>query len=335
MNGLTDLYERIATGMAPPSLADETAAALLDLARAAVEAEDGDWEAAIRVAATVGGWRASGLLRGQVRRGSFERAAMAIEWAPYAGLDGEGALCQALEAADEALVLRALCLLTAHRCAAGTGRARRLLGHASLAVRAAAVEYLGLVAGPAVYCEIQPLIAVPELHDAVRLALERIDGRAARPEALPWPRPPLQADVVVEPPAQAPEGSLPEDPERLLALLGCAGAEHRGALVQALGQLAAPRLAAALRPLVAAAPEDVAVGACRFVGATAQGRWRLPVRRLLDHASARVRLTAAQALAVMGVVADRAALERAARDPNPEVRAAVAEALARIAEREG
>lgn len=335
MDGLSDLYDRIAAGIAPPALADETAAALLERARAAADAEDGDWAAAIRVAATVGGWRASRLLREQVRTGAFERAAMAVEWAPYAGQDGEGALCEALEAREEALLLRALALLTAHRCAAGTGRARRLLEHGSLGVRAAAVEYLGLVAGPAVYCEVRPLGAVTELAEPVRLALERIDGRSARPEPLPWPRPPQRVESAAPPPAEAPSGVLPEDPERLLALLGRAHAEHHAALLRALDQVAAPRLAAVLRPLAAGAAEDLAAGACRYVAATAEGRWRLPVRRLLGHAAARVRLGAAEALAGMGVSADRAALERALRDPSPEMRAAVEAALAAIAAREG
>ncbi|MFH1463392.1 MAG: hypothetical protein ABIO70_03300 [Pseudomonadota bacterium] len=333
MNGLDDLYDRIAAGTAPPALADETGAALIGLASAALEAEGGDWEGALRVAAVVGGWRAVSLLREAVRVGPFERAALALEWAPYAG--AEAALCQALESDEEALVLQALSLLAAHRAPAGTGRARRLLMAASPAVRAAAADYLGLVAGPAVSLDLTPLLGDPALAQVARLAQDRIGGRAQRPEPAPWPKLDMKADLLVEPaPVEVPD-ALPEDVGSLLDLLGTAAPEQHLALVAALDAAPAALLATALRPLVPGSPEARAVGGCRYIAACADGRWRLPARRLLDHPAPRARLAAAQALAALAAAVDRPALERASRDPNPEVAAAVGAALEAIAEREG
>jgi HEAT repeat protein len=332
MNGLQELYDRIAAGTAPPALADETAASLLGLAQAALDADDGDWEAALRVAAVVGGWRAVHLLREAVRTGPFERAALAVEWAPLAR--AESVLCQALECDEEALVLQALSLLTAHGVPAGTSRARRLLAQGTPAVRAAAADYLGRVAGPSVSLDLMPLLGEPDLAGVARLALDRLEGRAARPEPAPWPKLDMKAEILVEPaPIELP-GELPGDVGALLELLGEAAPAQRPALVAALTAAPAALLAAALRPLVPGSPEVRAVGAGRYIQASGDGRWRLPARRLLDHPSPRARLAAAEALAAMGAAVDRSALERALGDPNLEVRAAMSAALARIAERE-
>ena len=332
MNGIQDLYDRIAAGVAPPALADETAGALLGLAQAALATEGGDWEAALRVAAVVGGWRAVHLLREAVRVGPFERAALAVEWAPLAR--AESVLCQALESDEEALVLQALSLLAAHGVAAGTSRARRLLAQGSPTVRAAAADYLGRVAGPSVSLDLLPLLADPGLAGVARVALDRLEGRAARPEPAPWPTPDMRAETLVEPEPTGVPAELPGDACALLELLGGAAPAEIPVLKAALDAAPAALLAAALRPLVPGSPEARAVGACRYVRASGDGRWRLPARRLLDHPAPRARLAAAEALAVMGAVVDRPALERAQGDPNPEVRAAVSAALARIAERE-
>ncbi len=331
---LDSLYGRVARGLALPTLPDATAAALLDKARVVIEDDQGDWDSALRVAATLQGWRAANLLRDAVREGPFERSALALEWAPYARLDGVAALCQGLELTDEALVLQALSLLTAHQSAAGTGRARRLLDHDSLAIRGAAASYLGLVAGPAVFADLKPLLGHAELGVIAKLALDRLDGEVERPEAAPWPSLDLEREVLAEPASEAPPADLPPGPEALLGLLARAAPEHQPAVMDALRAAPEALVAAVIRPLVATSPSDVAVGGCRYAQLTAEPRWRLPVRRLLTHGTPRVRLAAAQALEVMGGGADLFALERAAQDPVPQVREAVAVALAAVNDRE-
>jgi hypothetical protein len=334
MSELHELYERIAAGAAIPRLPDATTSALLDRAKAAVEDPSGDWDAALRVAVTIGGWRAANLLRDAVRGGDFERAALALEWAPYAGRDGEAALSHGLDLDDEALLLQALSLLSAHQARAGTGRARRLLDHASVAVRGAAAGYLGLVAGPAVYGEIRTLLGQPELTGVAQLAMDRLDGVVERPEAAPWPSLALDAVEAVEQPAERPPEELPPEPGALLVLLGRAAAEHREGLVEAVEACSPALVAAAIRPLVATSPVDQAVGACVLTRLRADPRWRLPVRRLMGHADPRVRVAAARALELMGASVDRPALERASGDPSALVRQAASAALAAIEARE-
>jgi HEAT repeat protein len=335
MSELDTLYDRIARGLALPVLPAATAAGLLDKAREVVEDDRGDWDSALRVAATLRGWRAANLLRDAVRAGPFERSALALEWAPYAQLDGVAALCQGLELTDEALVLQALSLLSAHQSAAGTGRARRLLDHDSQAVRAAATTYLGLVAGPAVFSDLRPLLADEDLRGLAQLALDRLDGNAERPEASPWPSLDLEHEVLAEPAFEVAPGQLPEDPQALLSLLSQVAPQDRPPIVAALQASSPAMVAALIRPLVATSPSDLAVGGCRFAELTADPRWRLSVRRLLTHGSPRVRLCAAQALAAMGGGADLPALERASADPCAQVCEAAAAALAAVAEREG
>jgi hypothetical protein len=335
MSELDTLYDRIARGLALPTLPAATAAGLLDKAREVVEDDAGDWDAALRVAATLRGWRAANLLRDAVREGPFERSALALEWAPYAQLDGVAALCQGLELVDEALVLQALSLLSAHQSAAGTGRARRLLDHDSASVRAAAATYLGLVAGPAVFSDLRPLLGVDGLASVAQLALDRLDGDAERPEPAPWPSLDLEHEVLAEPAFEAAPGELPQDPQVLLSLLSQVAPADRPPIVAAL-QAASPALVAALiRPLVATSPSDLAVGGCHYAELTAEPRWRLPVRRLLTHGTPRVRLCAAQAMAAMGGAADLSALERAGSDPCVQVREASTAAVAAVTDREG
>ncbi len=331
---LDTLYDRLARGLALPELPDATAAALLDKARAEVEDDRGDWDAALRVAATLGGWRAANLLRDAVRAGPFERSALALEWAPYAARDGVAALCQGLELDDEALLLQSLSLLSAHQAAAGTGRARRLLEHDSLAVRAAAASYLGLVAGPAVFADLKPLLGDSELGQVAQLALDRLDGEVERPAPAPWPGLDLEREALALPVHEAVPGELPSDPEALLCLLGRVGPQDQAVVIQALQAVPEALLAALLRPLVPTSPSDLAVGGCRFARAVADGRWRLPVRRLLTHSAPRVRLAAAQAMEAFGGAVDLFALERAAADPVPQVAEAVRAALAAVRERE-
>ncbi len=335
MSELDTLYDRIARGLALPTLPDATAASLLGKARLQIEDDQGDWDAALRVAATLGGWRAANLLRDAVRAGPFERTALALEWAPYAARDGVAALCQGLELEDEALLLQSLSLLSAHQAAAGTSRARRLLEHDSLAVRAAAASYLGLVAGPAVFSDLKPLLGQPALAGIAQLALDRLDGEVERPEPAPWPGLDLEREALAEPAHEALPGELPTEPEALLDLLGRAAPEHQPALVQAIAAGHEALVAAVIRPLVATSPSDLAVGGCRFAALQADPRWRLSVRRLLSHGSPRVRLEAAGALSVMGGKADLFALERAQGDPCEPVRQAVAAAVTAIQEREG
>ncbi len=333
MTDLDQLYDRIARGLALPALPDETAAALLAKARDVVEDDDGAWDDALRVAATIQGWRAANLLRDAVRTGPFERSALALEWAPYAAQDGAAALCQGLELEDESLLLQALSLLAAHQSRAGTGRARRLLEHSSLAVRGAAVTYLGLVAGPAVWGDIKSLLGQEALQEAAQLAMDRIDGKAVRPDAAPWPTLTLDAEVMAEPAPQEMPEELPELVDDLFDLLGRAAPADQPAIVQALQGQSEALVAAVIRPLVATTPTDRAVGGCRYAQLTDGGRWRLSVRRLLAHGAPRVRRAAAQALEVMGASVDVGALQRASGDPDAQVQAAVAKALAAIAER--
>lgn len=332
---LDSLYDRVARGLALPPLPDATAAALLDKARTVIEDEHGDWDAALRVAATLQGWRAANLLRDAVREGPFERSALALEWAPYARLDGVAALCQGLQLTDEALVLQALSLLSAHQSAAGTGRARRLLDHDSLAVRAAAASYLGLVAGPAVFADLRPLLGHAELGSIAKLALDRLDGDVDRPEPAPWPSLDLEREALAEPVFEQPPGELPAEPEALLTLLARAAPQDREALVDALRATSETLVAAVIRPLVATSPPDLAVGGCRYAQLTAEPRWRLPVRRLVTHGSPRVRLAAAQALEVMGGGSDLPVLMRGRQDPVPQVGEAAVAAVIAIEAREG
>jgi len=332
---LDSLYDRVARGLAMPTLPDATAAALLAKARLVVEDDRGDWDAALRVAATLQGWRAANLLRDAVREGPFERSALALEWAPYARLDGVAALCQGLELTDEALVLQALSLLSAHQVAAGTGRARRLLDHDSLAVRGAAAGYLGLVAGPAVFSDLKPLLGDTDLGVIAKLALDRLDAEVERPEPAPWPSLDLEREALAEPVAEALPGELPADPEALFALLARVAADQQPAVVEALQASSEALVAAVIRPLVATSPSDLAVGGCRYAQHTADPRWRLSVRRLLTHGSPMVRLAAARAMEVMGGGADQPALERATHDPIQQVREAATTALAAVVERDG
>ncbi len=333
MTDLDQLYERVARGLALPALPDETASALLAKARAVVEDDEGEWDDALRVAATLRGWRAANLLRDAVRAGPFERSALALEWAPYADIDGVAALCQGLEIEDESLLLQALSLLSAHQSASGTSRARRLLDHASLPVRGAAVTYLGLVAGPAVWSDVKALLGDDALNEAAQLALDRIDGKAPRPDPAPWPTLQLDAEIMAEPAPEALPEELPDHVDDLFDLLGRAAPEDRPALVEALQACSAALVAAVIRPLVATSPADRAVGGCRFAQLTDGARWRLSVRRLLAHGAPRVRKAAAQALEVMGAKVDVHALERASADPDAQVTEAVAKALAAIAKR--
>ncbi len=331
---LDSLYDRVARGLALPELPDATAAALLDKARIEVEDDKGDWDAALRVAATLRGWRAANLMRDAVRAGPFERSALALEWAPYAQLDGAAALCQGLELTDEALVLQSLSLLSAHQFAAGTGRARRLLDHDSSAVRGAAATYLGLVAGPAVWGDLKPLLGDTELGRIAQLALDRLEGTVERPEPSPWPSLDLEHEALAEPAPEPLPGELPEEPQELLALLGRAAPEDQAALVEAINSSSPALVAAVLRPLVATSPSDLAVGGCRFAQLTADPRWRLSVRRLLTHGVPRVRLAACEAMAIMGGSADTLALGRAVGDPCVQVADAAKAALAAVNERE-
>ena len=335
MSELDTLYDRIARGLAMPALPDASAASLLGKAREVLEDDRGDWDSALHVAATLRGWRAANLLRDAVRAGPFERSALALEWAPYAQLDGVAALCQGLELTDEALLLQSLSLLSAHQSAAGTGRARRLLEHDSVAVRAAAAGYLGLVAGPAVFADLKPLLGHPELDSVAQLALARLDGDADRPEPAPWPSLDLEREALAEPTPEVPPGELPDDPAALLELLSRAAPEHQPALVAAVGDCSPALIAALIRPLVATSPSDLAVGGCRYARHTAEARWRLPVRRLLTHGSPRVRRAACRAMAVMGGGPDLPALERALSAPIPQVAAAAPAAGAAVNEREG
>jgi hypothetical protein len=331
---LDALYDRVARGLALPDLPDATAAALLDKARVEVEDDKGDWDAALRVAATLGGWRAANLLRDAVRAGPFERSALALEWAPYAARDGVAALCQGLELEDEALLLQSLSLLSAHQVAAGTSRARRLLDHDSAAVRAAAASYLGLVAGPAVFADLKPLLGDSELGQVAKLALARLDGEVERPEPAPWPGLDLEREALALPAHEALPTDLPEEPGTLLSLLARVSPQDEVAVVQALQAVPEALLAALIRPLVPTSPSELAVGGCRYARLVADPRWRLPVRRLLAHSAPRVRLAAAQALEAFGGAVDLFALERAAADPVPQVAEAVAAALTAVRERE-
>ncbi len=330
MSDINSLYDRIASGLATPALPDETAVALLAVARQALEDDEGDWDSALRVAVSLQGWRAANILRDAVRAGPFERSALALEWAPYAARDGVAALCMGLECSDEMLVLQALSLLSAHQVPAGTSRARRLLDHESAALRGAAATYLGLVAGPAVWGDLKALLGDEQVGAAARQAIERIDGDAERPEPAAWPDLEARGEAYAEPAVEAPPEELPPEPEALLVLLARVAPADQPALVESLQAASPALLAAAIRPLVATSPEDLAVGGCRYARLSAEPRWRLSLRRLLSHGAPRVRREAALALSVVGAEPDRSGLERAAQDPSSQVCEAAAAALQQI-----
>jgi serine/threonine protein kinase len=151
---------------------------------------------------------------------------------------------------------------------------------------------------------------------------------AAKPApGLPWPAP---AQPVVAP------GPVPASMAGRAELLGALDltphlSEAR-ALVEAMNAdaRALTALAAAYR---SGDPPARGVGLCRFAALGGRTDWTSRLRGLLADADASVRAAAALALGHVGTVAALSALAACARDPAPEVRAALGHALGALAVR--
>ncbi|MFT5453619.1 MAG: hypothetical protein ACI9K2_000093 [Myxococcota bacterium] len=240
---------------------------------------------------------------------------------------------------------------------------KRQLRHASPEVRAAAAEALGHVGGGSLVPVLRKTAedggAVAE---AAMEAVDRILGKLPKAEPDPWwdvvePEP---ERLVVEGPVELPE-TLPDDTLQLYRLLGGVKEEEREPVLEAL-KSRNDLWDTALGQAYPGYDPTTFRGVC--IAATEFGRsdWIVTIRRRLPDPNASVRQAVARTLGVLGrgkpslvmglvdllkdpvpevriagvqamgdleLSACKGFLERHRDDPDPEVRAAVAEAIAR------
>lgn len=327
---IQDLFDRVARGEYVPPLTPAASASLLSRARRALDEGPEAAEAALRVAAFVGGYQGASLLREVVRKGRGKVAVQALEQATRCHPDGALVLREGLEHRERDVVVSALQLLTRHAEPSGTGRARQLLRSPDAAIRSATADYLGMVAGPAVIPSLQPLLSDSACAPAARLALDRLERRVSRPPAEPWQRAALAPGALEIPPVERPPGELSARADDLLRHLARADERDQERLLTALEAAPAPDVAALIRPMSFGTAADLAVGACRLCRFRGDRRWLAAMRKLLGHPVAWVRLEAARAVGAVGAMVDLAPLDTLAADPIPEVAEAAREARSRI-----
>ena len=174
--------------------------------------------AALRVAEAVGARAGLDLVETFMQDPAIEVRRYAFNLGLAAKQDGLQIVREAAADPDPELALEALRMLVIAVDRSSTTRARTLLSHEDVRVRAAAIRLLGHVAGPAVKreLELQKAKGGPEVGQAVDEALARIDGHL--PRAKPgqwWDSPPPPSERAKKPKPASDSGGDSVAPENL------------------------------------------------------------------------------------------------------------------------
>lgn len=366
MEDIDVLFSDVAAGRREPPAEGIERTRLLRRVRAMVLDGDADQRLqAVEVGACIGGpdgmemvgWYARDTDVG-VRRRALEVGIAELE-------HGVGVVRAFVEDTDVDIALEAIGRVRRLVDGSVTQSLRRQLQHEAPAVRAAAADALGHVGGGSLVPVLRRLAAEdPPVGPAATEAVDRILGKHPKDSPDPWwevvePEP---ERLVIDGPVDLPE-VLPDETLGLYRLLGAVAEEDREPVLAALeGRSDLWDVAVGQ----AYPGYDVAIGRgiCLAAVAFERSDWIVTIRRRLPDPNASVRQAVARALGVLGrgkpslvmglvdlltdpvaevriagaramgdleVPACAGFLRRHADDPDPQVAAAIAEAIARYA----
>ncbi len=364
MEDLDKLFAAVASGEREPPEDGIDRTRLLRRVRSHAASNDAELcLASIGVAVKAGGEDGIGMLASFAQVDIVEVREAALVAALEQGERGLAVIRTLAGDSDEGLAVESLRRLRRLVDSAVTQTVRRQLAHEAPAVRAAAAELLGHVAGGSLVPTLRRLADDPDpkVKKAAADAVERALGNLPRDKPDPWWDVEAVEVVIleVEGPIPLPE-TLPGETAALYRLLGAVEESGRETVVEALSKCNDLWHAAVSHQDPGGDP-TIAVGICLAAVALHREEWVVPIRRRLADPNARVRTEVAHALAALGkgkaslvmglvdLLTDKDAevryagaralgaiglsggvgfLQRHAEDKDPKMREAVAEGLA-------
>lgn len=334
MDPILETYEDVARGKVPAPVDYNEYKRLLAKARKATHAADEvERRMAIDVAGAVGRDRGMGVVRLFLDDPSPAVRRHCVDLAVREGEHGLLVLRSAVSDDDPEIALEAVRWLRRALDPGSAGALRRILKTEHDALRAAAAELIGHIAGPGLVIALRPLL--DSQNDAVRTAaeqaIERLEGHLPRDEPHPWWTEPADESYSAPTGTDLPE-SLPDDPEALLQLLGQVAPEHTTTVLDALEPFGPSKMGFIVRACRPNGDRERNIGAARLGRAWERRDWVVPLRRLLPDDDPTVRIAVADCLAVIGSPSVLIGVRQLLQAPQSAVRAAAVRALTALCE---
>lgn len=332
MDPLNALYDEIAAGSGTPPADYNLYKRMLARARGTVRHGTPEEQlAGVTVCGAIGGNRGMDVVRTFLKGPPPEVRRRAVEVAVDNGEDGLMVLREASLDPDPEVALEALRWLRRALDPGATTQCRRLLRSDDDAVRAAAIELLGCIAGQGVAVQLRRLLtdSNPAIVEAATLAIARLGGSEERPTPEPWWDEPEV--VAYAPPEILPlPDELPDDPKDLLRLLGRLSHDDQPSVLPRLEEIGSRDLGYVVRALAPDTDRELCMGGAVATRLLELGSWVVPIRRLLQDADPSVRIAVAETLGVVGKSSVVMGLTDLLSDPLPQVRLAGVSALGKL-----